>query len=233
LATAHIAKTKYLPLVLVIVVFPLLALATFSVAVALAPRLRSWLDSLEAKSSLVAVLTSPIVLLALVPFLMVCFGALFRPMVDKQALIAFTPYLLIVIAAGARSLASSVVLAVPLAIVLVLLFVASVWHFHGMPQTNKDYAAIAKIITGRMKGNDVVFVRPGMWYATPLYYYLDPARLVGENYQAYSAKPNARIWLVLFHEEQPTPMISDALAGYTISDDVEVLGAHGMLYERH
>ena len=82
--------------------FPLVATATLTVAAVIGPSVNSKLESLEKRMPFVAALTSPVVLLALVPPSMVFVAAFFRPMVDQQALLAFTPYLPIVLAAGAR-----------------------------------------------------------------------------------------------------------------------------------
>lgn len=123
-------------------------------------------------------------------------------------------------------------LAAPLTIVLVLLFVASAGHFHGMPQTNRDYAALGKLMSARLKANDVIFVLPGRWYVTPFFYYVDQSRLVSGNFETYSAKPNARIWVVLFENEQPAQMMSDALAGFSVSEQVNALRSQALLYER-
>ncbi len=231
-ATTLIAKTKYMPLVAAIVVFPAIAFAAFPIATWLGPKVRARIDRMEMRSPLVGILRSPIALLALFPFLMVSVGAIARPMVDRQALIMFIPYLLVLIAAGTREAARHRLLAAPLAIVLVLSFAASAWHFRGMPQSNRDYATLSKQISARMGKNDVVFVLPLKYYVTPFFYYMDPSRLVSEKYDKYSRKSHARIWIVLFEDEQPADNISNALAGLVLADRVDVLGAHGLLYER-
>jgi 4-amino-4-deoxy-L-arabinose transferase-like glycosyltransferase len=232
LATTLIAKEKYMPLVAGIVAFPAIAIVAFGIAVRLGPGLRSWLAPHERRRPILRILTSPIVLLALLPFLMVCVGALARPMIDRQALLMFVPYVLILIAAGTRELARRRVVAIPLAAVLTLLFAASIWHFDAMPQSHRDYAGLGQEINSRMTGNDVVFVLPLKWYVTPLFYYVDSSRLVAENYESYSVKPHARVWVVLFADEQPAPEISAAVAGLTLSERIDVSGARGLLYER-
>jgi hypothetical protein len=232
LATTYIAKTKYLPQVAAIVVFPALALLGLPVAAILGPWARSCRDALERRYPSVSVLTSPIGLLAVFPFLMVCAAALARPMVDRQALVIFIPYLLILIAAGTREFARRRSLAIPLAIVLPLLFAASAWHFLWMPQSYRDYASLARELNARMSKEDVVFVIPAKWYVTPLFYYVDKSRLVAADYAHYSAKPNARVWVVLFEDEQPAPMIQDAITGLSLSGKFDVSGGQALLYER-
>jgi hypothetical protein len=128
----------------------------------------------------VVVLTSPIVFLALVPFLMVCVGAFIRPIVDRQALIMFVPYVLIVLAAGAREVAGRTALKAPLAICSRRYSRRRSGIFNGLPQTPRDYAALAEQINARMQPNDLIFVKPRLWYVTPFFYYVDQSRLVSE-----------------------------------------------------
>ncbi len=232
LATTLIAKSKYMPLVVAIIAFPAVALVTFAIATRIGLVLGPWFDAHARQRPVLRTLTSPIVLLALFPFLMVCLGALARPMIDRQALLMFVPYVLILIAAGARELATRRLVAIPLAVVLTLLFSASVWHFDAMPQSHRDYASLSKAINSKMTANDVVFVLPSKWYVTPLFYYVDASRLVAADYANYSVKPHARVWVVLFADEKPAPEISAAVAGLTLSETVDVSGARGLLYER-
>jgi 4-amino-4-deoxy-L-arabinose transferase-like glycosyltransferase len=232
LATTLIAKAKYMPLIVAVVAFPAAAIVAFAVATRFGPVLQSWLESQERRRPILRILTSPIVLLALLPFLMVCVGAFARPMIDRQALLMFVPYVLILIAAGAREFARRRVVAIPLTVVLILLFAGSVRHFEAMPQSHRDYASLGREINSRMTGSDVVFILPLKWYVTPLFYYVDASRLVAANYEKHSVKPHARVWVVLFANEQPAPEISAAVAGLTLSDTVDVSGARGLLYER-
>src|SRR5262249_28033100 len=147
----------------------------------------------------VAAVTSPVLVLALVAPLMVFLAAFFRPMVDRQALLVFVPYLLIVLAAGTRELIRIKIVAAPLVVALVSLFSASTWYFHVTPSSPRDYAAIARLINARLKTEDVVFVRPRKWYVTPLFYYLDASHLIAKDYATYTAqRPQARVWVVLF-----------------------------------
>jgi hypothetical protein len=154
-------------------------------------------------------------------------------MVDRQALLVFVPYLLIVLASGTRSVASRVVVAAPLAIVLFLFFAASTWYFHEMPSSPRDYAAIAGLINARLKEDDVIFVQPKKWYVTPIFYYLDPSRLIAKDYSAYTAqRQRVRVWVVLFGRENSTPEMAGALQNFHLRDQVTALGARGLLYEK-
>src|SRR5204862_7118970 len=99
--------------------------------------------------------------------------SVFRPMVDRSALLVFVPYLLIVMAAGTRDLARKKLFAAPLAVVLILLFAASTWFFSTMPFSVRDYAGFATAINERLEPGDLIFVKPRAWDVTPLFYYVD------------------------------------------------------------
>jgi hypothetical protein len=123
-----------------------------------------------------------------------------------------------------------------LAIAIVSLFSASAWHFHAMPSSPRDYAAITKAINEHLGEGDVIFVRPRNWYETPLFYYLDPTRLVATNYAASIAeRPHARVWVVIFSRLKMKKEMEMALDAndFRITQEVEALGARGLLYERH
>jgi hypothetical protein len=151
---------------------------------------------------------------------------------DQQALLACTPYLLIVLAPGAREWGRRKVVAVPLAAALISLFVVSSWYFHKLPP-RRDYRALAGLINARLQHDDAIFVRPRQRYVTPLSYYVDSSRLVAGDYAAFAARrPNARAWVVLFEKEGPTAEISAATAGFHLKDEVTAMGARALLYER-
>ena len=157
-------------------------------------------------------------------------------MVDRQAMLVFVPYLLTVLAAGARHLSKNKVLVAALAIAIVSLFSVSAWHFHAMPSSPRDYAAISKEIKEQLGENDVIFVRSRKWFETPLFYYLDPSRLVATDYAASIAKrSDVRVWVVIFQKDKMQKEMEAALDanGFSVTQEVEALGSRGLLYERH
>jgi 4-amino-4-deoxy-L-arabinose transferase-like glycosyltransferase len=230
-AATKVSNLKILAMML-IVVFPAFAVASYPVAAAIGTRAGTWFDVTVRRSRLADVLTSPMVFLALVPFAMVCAGAMIRPIVDPQALVMFVPYVLIVLAAGARAAARPVVLRGALAVALAALFATSVWHFQTTPQSPRDYAGLAAQMNARMQPNDLIFVQPRRWFVTPLFYYLDQSKLVSADYAAFASKPGTRVWVVLFSHEKLPPVMAEALAGYEPSARVESLRSSAILYER-
>jgi len=143
----------------------------------------------------------------------------------------FVPYVLIVLAAGTREVARRTVLQAPLAIVLIAFFAASIWHFQRMPQSPRDYVGLAKLINARLQPNDLIFVKPRIWYVTPFFYYVDQSRLVADDYAARSAKRDVRIWVILFGNEQLAPVMSEALTDFKLSDQVDAFQGRALLYE--
>ncbi len=232
LALLSLSHIRYL---MPISVFPVAALALLPAAAGIGPHLR-WIDALRERLTSVAAFISPVSILALIPLLMVCVASFFRPMVDRQAMLVFVPYLLIVLAAGARHLSKNKVLVAALAIAIVSLFSASAWHFHALPSSPRDYAAISKEINEHLGENDVIFVRSRKWFETPLFYYLDPSRLVATDYAASIAKrPDARVWVVIFQKDKMQKEMEAALDanGFSVTQEVKALGSRGLLYERH
>ena len=215
-------------------VFPVTALALLPAAAGIGPKLRG-IDALHRRRTAVAAFTSPVSILALVPLFTVFVASFFKPMVDAQAMLVFTPYLLIVLAAGARHLSKNKVVVAALAIACVSVFCASAWHFRGMPSSARDYAGISKEINERLGERDLIFVRPRKWFETPLFYYLDPARLVGTDYAAAIAeRPDARVWVVIFHKDTMREDMEAALDanGFSVTQEVRAFEGRGLLYER-
>jgi hypothetical protein len=212
--------------------FPLAAVTVFPIANRFGQSLRSFLYPLEKRSDFASALTSPVVILAFFPISMVLIAALFKPMIARRALLVFVPYVLIVIAAGARSFSSQRFVAILLAVLLASLFGASAWHFRRMPSSSRDYAGIADVINRHLQKDDVIFVPYRSWSVTPLFYYVDATRLVANDYAGFLAKrPHARVWVVVFGENRREDIFA-SLKGFRVTKEVTALGARGLLYER-
>jgi len=97
LALLSLGNIRYL---MPLAVFPATALALLPAVAGMGPKLR-WIDGLQERRTVVAAFASPVAILALVPLFAIFVASFFRPMVDAQAMLVFTPYLLIVLAAGA------------------------------------------------------------------------------------------------------------------------------------
>ena len=155
-----------------------------------------------------------------------------KPLLAQRAMLVFVPYLLLVVAAGVRQLCQWKVVAAPLMVALAGFFAWSIWHFHKMPTTPRDYAGIAQQLRGHLAPNDVIFASRA-WYATPLFYYVDPSRLVGRNYSTVLAEhPKARVWVIAYRKTPVEEEIRAALEDFAVTDEVDALRVHGFLYTR-
>ena len=156
-----------------------------------------------------------LVLLAILPFAAIATASQVRPLLNQRGLLLAVPYLLLALAAGISSIPRP---AAVLAILAVLCpaFAVSLRGYRDMMVDPADYAAFAAVLTREIQPADLVFVKK-MWYATPILYYL-PARryrLVAHPYDAATKRdPQARVWVVLPYESEPSEEMRHALTGY-------------------
>ncbi len=82
----------------------------------------------------------------------------------------------------------------------------------------------------RLVPSDLIFVS-SEWRTTPVFYYLNASQLVaGDFAAAVAARPDARVWIVLFNANQPAPEMLEALAGFILAEEVTALRARSRLY---
>lgn len=198
----------------------------------------AWLDTVSASISRhwpgFAALLSPIPILAVVPPLALFAMSNWIPMLASRAELIFVPYMLILVAVGALRLGRHRVARGAAAVVLVSLFSVSVWHYRVMPNSARDYRALAEKMSARMRPSDLVFAEFKDWATTPIYYYLKGVRIVARNYaEALAASPKSRVWVVNFNPDRPNKEMAAALrADYRKVGDVSALRAWGHLYAR-
>jgi hypothetical protein len=216
-----------------IAAFPFAAMAVFPVAGFVAPRLAEWARRFEKRSSLIPSLSSPIAILAFVPVSLVFVASALQPIIVSRALLVFVPLLLLLLAAGVRSLSRRPVSAVVMTATLVTFLTAAVLHFRAVPTSPNDYAAIAAVIRQHAQPGDVILVPPRKWYVTPLFYYLDPAQLVSSDYATTVARlPHARVWLAQMEGVKRDPEINAALSELRVVEEVSVTGTRVQLLAR-
>jgi hypothetical protein len=212
-------------------VFPLAAAAIVEIGTFMAPKLSGLTIAVEDRG-IAPRITSLVVISAFTPAAAVFLASLFKPMMARRALLVFVPYVLIVVAAGARSLLARKILAAPLAAMLVTLFVASAWHYRLMPSSPRDYAGIAAAIDRSSKAEDVIFAPSRSWVFTPLFCYIGTSRFVANDYSAFVANhPNVRVWVIAF-EDGRLDWILGSLKGLVVTQEVQALGARAFLFER-
>jgi uncharacterized membrane protein len=211
--------------------FPLAAAAMIPAAQMLGSRRPFWLHHQKHNSRRFD-LISVVAISALLPVCVIFLASFAVPMIARRALLIFIPYVLIVIAAGARALGARTLFAVPLGAALISLFAMSAWLFRTMPSSPRDYAGIANALNQRLQSNDVILVPKRSWGVTPLFYYIDASRLVAADYSAFLAtRPNVGAWVIIFEGNERQAILS-SVKGFTITDRVTALGAIGLRYER-
>lgn len=184
-------------------------------------------------------LSSPshlILLLAFVPALFIIAISFVVPLTGSRMFILFTPFLLILIAKGVTTFFNKPALAVPLCVVVIILHVASISYFRNKPSDSRDYQELAHKLTTAVNSHDLIFVHRASWVTTPLFYYLhgnDYDFVASDFNDAVSARPNARVWLILFGEQQPTEEMESALSGFTLEATVSARRGRGLLFTRN
>ena len=173
-------------------------------------------------------LTALIPLQAFLPTLLLFAVSYQVALTAPRAYVIFVPYLLVVIAAGVLSLTRWRRHAVIVA--LAIIFPASALLLRAIPLSPRDYQGLARAMDAKMQADDLVFAPPRDWAYTPIFYYLDPKRIVAANYaDAVRRAPRSRVWVLSMLRQGPTIEMANALSGYRIADKVEALQAGAVL----
>jgi hypothetical protein len=155
-----------------------------------------------------------------------------RPVLNQRGLMFATPYLLLLLSIGLVSLRARWI--AMLAPVLVVMCVASAISYRNMMMDPADYGRFAGSFQQDIHPGDLIFIQKA-WYTTPILYYLGPDRyrLVGRNYAAASAgNPDARVWVVMLYDLEPTKDMKAALTEYQPVRTVATAQAKAILYQR-
>ena len=230
LGLAFNSHNRNLPLV-VASSLPLMALAAPSLVASLRPLLRVALPGIERLTGRLEGHLGLVALLAIAPTMMLYIVSFRIELIAGRAFNIFVPYVLILIAAGAVSIARRRVVAAGLTIALFVLFAASALALRQFPASPRDYRGLASAMEAQFQPADLVFVRPREWSQTPMYFYLKPQRLVATDYGAVRLRsPKSRVWVMLFLRQDRTPEMARALAGYRPGGEVNSLGSKAVLY---
>ena len=209
----------------------ILSLLPFVVLAALLLVARTrWAPRLESTNALLARtrnLTALVPLQAFVPAILIFAISFGIRLTAPRAFAIFVPYLLIVVAAGVVSMPRR-----PLAIAaLAVIFPASAILLHDVPVAARDYQGLARAINSRLQAGDLIFTPPQDWAHTPMYFYLDHARLVSADYAgALQRAPRSRVWVLSLLNQPPTAEMANALSGYRASTKVKAFKAEAVLF---
>lgn len=155
-----------------------------------------------------------------------------------RAFLPFTPFLLLLVAAGMAALLQVRWIAIPVSLGVVALFATSSVYFHNLPHSPRDYKLIARVIAREEQSGDVIFVRPRHWQDTPLFYYLPRAHYVVDDHARYLALHNPpRVWLPEWLTEKGALELDErsdilAAAGYQEVRSWPALEARAGLFAR-
>lgn len=230
LGLAFNSHVRNMPLV-VVSILPLVALAAPTLVASLRPLLRIAVPGIEPLIRRLEGHLGLVALLAIAPTIILFIVSFKVELLAGRAFNIFVPYLLILIAAGAVSVARRRVIAAALAVGLFVLFGASELALRQLPASPRDYRGLASAMEAQFQPGDLVFVRSREWSHTPIFFYLEARRLVGADYGAVLQRsPKSRIWVILVLRQTPTPEMARALAGYRLGGEVRSMGAKASLY---
>jgi len=142
------------------------------------------------------------------------------------------PYLLLVLAWGIVRVSRRPAVAVALVAGFCTANYAGLNAYGHMSAGRTDYKAFADVLDPHIDKADLLFVQPS-WYSTPIYYYLNASwnRLVGKDYEAACRQnPRARVWALLFYDEDVPKGMEQALENYQAVETIEIPRARAVLY---
>lgn len=222
---AVVANVRNEELALVSVV-PFLALAVPRIVAHTRPRLARF-ESLDALLTRARNPTALVPLQAFLPAILIFAISYAIRLTAPRAFAIFVPYLLIVVAAGVVAMPRRILAIVALAVI----FPASAVMLHDVPVAARDYQGLARAINSRLQAGDVIFTPPQDWAYTPMYFYLDHARLVSFDYAgALRRDPRPRVWVLSMLNQPPTVEMASALAGYRPATKVKAFKADAILF---
>ena len=181
------------------------------------------------------------VALAFLPPIAVLLLSFWTSMLAPRAFMMFIPYVLIVIAAGVADLSRRRLWMFVLTVTLTVSYAASIVHFRSYPTESRDYAGLGQEMASHFEPGDIVFVLPGGWVTTPLFYYLQdlsPIYIAEDYARAVIDKPAARVWLLSFESPQwgayetTSEEMFDALTKFAPHTEVQARRSRAVLYTR-
>lgn len=171
--------------------------------------------------------------LAIVPGAMLLGASLVTPVFVSRSVLLFTPYLVLLVAAGLVVLLKRPRVALPVLLAVLLLHVASLRYYAISNHSNPtDYRGLAVLWLPDLEPGDAVLVTRH-WVTTPIFYYLDAEqhRVIYKDYaEALAATPARRVWVLSF------PFVSvpvgTALDGYRETGRLDARNIWVSLFEK-
>jgi hypothetical protein len=116
--------------------------------------------------------SDPVVTIPLVAFAGLMVLAQFAPILAPYALVAFTPFVVVIAARGIDRFGS---FRIPVTAIVIPLFAFSTYMFATTSISNRDYQGLARLLEPRLRIGDTVLLER-IWYTAPMHYYLPPDR---------------------------------------------------------
>ena len=179
---------------------------------------------------------SPIVLLAILAPLILFVLSVVASVLAPRAFLVFTPYMLILAAAGLVCLWPRKLIFMTAAATIIAILAISAVLALKRPNSPQDYQTIAALTESLLLPNDLIFVGNHSWLETPLLYYLKSDAIVAGDYADTIKERGAdRVWVFLWWDtvnEPENAEIVAALKGFTPSQQAQARSARAILYER-
>jgi len=170
--------------------------------------------------------------LVVVPFAVLTAVSRLKPIFNARGMLLVSPYLLLVLAWGIVRLSRSRVAAIALLVVMSVSVYSGSEGYRHMSAGRANYMAFAAAVAPHVDKADLVFIQPS-WYSTPVFYYLNSGwnRFLGQDYKvACRLNPHARVWTLLFYDEDIPKEMREALFDYQPLQTIETPRARAVLY---
>jgi len=232
---ASIAENRR-ALLMVMSVFPFAALALPPVAAMGRPVLKWAAPPIDQFLLRNPYAFSPVVLLAIFAPLILFALSIVASVLAPRAFLVFTPYMLILAAAGLVHLWPRKLIFVAATTAITAIFITSAILGLERPNTSRDYKTIAAVTMPLIQPNDLIFIRSHDWADTPLLYYLKTDGIVARDYAAAIKESGAnRVWI--FHWTDARLKVGSdemlvALEGFTSTEQAQARRAQAFLFER-
>lgn len=194
--------TRRQEFIAIVALFPIGALVWPVVAAQVRPLVARFLPPLERLIAALAPLAHPVTLLALALPVAVFAASFGMSVLAPRAFLLFTPYLLLLIAAGLWRLRPRKALLLPAGAGLAAVVVAGLTHAIDRPHTPRDYKQLAAAIHDAAQPGDLILIRRKSWADTPILYYLDPSEVIATKDASWigSSAPE-RVWVVRWNDD--------------------------------
>jgi hypothetical protein len=218
------------PTLVVLSALPIVAILFPLISAAMPPSLRRLPDGAE-RLQRGRALKTLVVLLAFVPTLVIFAVSFKLTLTAPRAFAIFVPYLLVVIAAGVAGVSRRRAAAGVVAVSLAAMFGASTVMLRNTPISLRDYQGLAEVLNPSLGPGDVIFCRGPFWSHTPMFYYVEHARLAADDYRrALERASRPRVWVLRFDDSLIRPEMLSALSDYRVAGGVSARRAEAILY---